>query len=260
MPSFRECILGGVTPNVGFPPRHSPLCEIWSFNLLEEKYFTPTRLESVCWGHIFSFYLNAWGFSFSFVAVFSLSWSSFAGSSEIVLGSMCLSVFSNPQPVTTQLLVLYCNILGCILTELPTSRLLLFPLGMILLYCSFFKVYFIDYAITVVPFLSPLYSPPPCVLPPTCIPPLPLSSCPWIIHTSSLASPFPILFLTSLCLFCTYHLCFLFPVLILPFILLPPTPTDDPQCDLHFCDSVSVLIVCLVSFLFLFLSFQFNWW
>ena len=35
------------------------------------------------------------------------------------------------------------------------------------------------------------------------------SSCPWVIHTSSLASTFPILFLTSPCLFCTYYLCFL---------------------------------------------------
>ena len=35
----------------------------------------------------------------------------------------------------------------------------------------------------------------------------PLSSCPWVMHISSLASPFPILFLTSPCLFCTYQLC-----------------------------------------------------
>ena len=33
----------------------------------------------------------------------------------------------------------------------------------------FFKIYFIDYAIAVVP-LSPLYSPPHCTPPPTCIP------------------------------------------------------------------------------------------
>ena len=42
---------------------------------------------------------------------------------------------------------------------------------------------------------------------------LPYSSCPWVIHINSLASTFPILFLTSPCLFCTYHVCFLFPVL-----------------------------------------------
>ena len=33
----------------------------------------------------------------------------------------------------------------------------------------FFKIYFIDYAIIVVP-LSPVYSPPPFTPPPTCIP------------------------------------------------------------------------------------------
>ena len=91
----------------------------------------------------------------------------------------------------------------------------------------FFKIDFIDYAVTVVPFFSPLYSPLPCTsLPPasphlsscpwvvhTCTPLPPasphLSSCSWVVHISSLASPFPILFLTSHCLF-----------LYLPFMLL----------------------------------------
>ena len=62
-------------------------------------------------------------------------------------------------------------------------------------------------------FLSALYLPPP---PPPSFPQI--SSCPWVIHIGSLASPFPILFLTSPCLFCTYCLCFLFPV---PFSHLP---------------------------------------
>ena len=46
---------------------------------------------------------------------------------------------------------------------------------------SFFKIYFIDYAITVVPFplFTPLHPAPP--LPPT-FPPY--SSCPWVIHLS----------------------------------------------------------------------------
>ena len=65
----------------------------------------------------------------------------------------------------------------------------------------FFEVYFIDYAITVVPLFSPLYSPRPCTPAPTSIPPL--SLCLQVVHISSLASPFPILFLTSPCLFCT---------------------------------------------------------
>ena len=72
-----------------------------------------------------------------------------------------------------------------------------------------------------------------------------LSLCPWVVHTSSLDSPFPIVFLTSPCLFCTYHLCFLLPVPFPPFSSLP-LPADDLPCDLHFCDSVPVLVVCLV--------------
>ena len=79
--------------------------------------------------------------------------------------------------------------------------------------------------------------------------PSPFSSCPWILHISSLASPFPILFLTSPCLFCTYHSCILFPVPFPPFSTLH-LPTDNPPCDIHFCDSVPVLVVCLVSFWF----------
>ena len=69
---------------------------------------------------------------------------------------------------------------------------------------------------------------------------------PWVIHISSLASTFPILFLTSPCLFSTCHLCYLFCVPIPP---LSPShsPIDNPPCDLHFCGSVPVLVVCLVS-------------
>ena len=83
-----------------------------------------------------------------------------------------------------------------------------------------------------------------------------LSSCPWVIHTSSLASPCPMLLLTSPWQFCTYHLCFLFPVPLPPFFPLT-LPADNPPCDLHFCDSVPVLVVCLVHFCF----FRFScWW
>ena len=72
---------------------------------------------------------------------------------------------------------------------------------------TLFEVYFIDYVIIIVPIFSPL-SPFHLVSPfPLAVPPL--SSFPWVIHISSLASPFPILFLIPPCLFCTYHLCFL---------------------------------------------------
>ena len=83
-----------------------------------------------------------------------------------------------------------------------------------------------------------------------------LSSCPWVVHVSSLASPFPILFLTSPCLFSTYHLCCLFPF---PTFYSHPLPADNPPCDLHFYDSIPVLVVCLVCFLFcLFVCFRFS--
>ena len=86
---------------------------------------------------------------------------------------------------------------------------------------------FIDYAITVVPFpapLTPLHPVHP--LPPTFSP---YSSCPWVIHVSSLASTFPILFLPSPCLFSAYQLCYLFCV---PFPPLSPSqsPVDNPPC------------------------------
>ena len=113
-------------------------------------------------------------------------------------------------------------------------------------FCVFFKIYFIDYAITVVPFppLTPLCPAHP--VPPT-FPPI--STCPLVVHVSSLAATFPILFLTSSCLFSTYHLCYLFSVLFLP--LAPShSPIDNPPCDLHFCGSVPVLVVCLVCLVF----------
>ena len=77
----------------------------------------------------------------------------------------------------------------------------------------------------------------------------PYTSCPWVILISSLASTFPTLFLPSPCLFSTSHLCYLFSV---PFPPLSPSqsPIDNPPCDLHFCGSVSVLVVCLVFFCF----------
>ena len=93
--------------------------------------------------------------------------------------------------------------------------------------------------------LSPVSSFPPAITP--------LSSCPWAIRVSSLASPFPILFLTSPCLFCSYQLCFLIPAPFLPFSPFP-LPADNPPNDPHTYDSVPVLVVCLVCFCFYFLD------
>ena len=88
-------------------------------------------------------------------------------------------------------------------------------------FLSFFDI-FIDYAITVVPF-PPLHSTPSYPPPPSHIPPY--SSCPWVLHMSSLASTFPILFLPSPCLFSTYHLCYLFSV---PCLLYTSDAADEP--------------------------------
>ena len=72
-------------------------------------------------------------------------------------------------------------------------------------------------------------------LPPTFSP---YSSCPWVILISSLPSTFPILVLSSPCLFSTYHLCYLFSV---PFPPPPPTPL---LTTLH------VISISVVLFLF----------
>ena len=120
---------------------------------------------------------------------------------------------------------------------------------------SFFKDILLIMLLQLSNFFSPRYSPPTCTTFPPAFPPL--RSCPWVIHISSLASPFPILFLTSLCLFCTYHLCFLFSV---PFSPLSHSPTNNPPCDLAFCESVPVLVVCLVNFCFCFCFFRVGCW
>ena len=124
------------------------------------------------------------------------------------------------------------------LLVLPFPRSSFFPPSL--------KNIFVDYAITVVPFppFTPLHSAHP--LPPT-FPPY--SSCTWVILISSLVSTFPTLFLPSRYLFSTYHLCYFIS---LPFPPLSPSqsPIDNPPCDLHFCGSVSVLVVCLVCFCF----------
>ena len=107
------------------------------------------------------------------------------------------------------------------------------------------------------PFFFPPLSHSTLHLPPSSIrSPTPhLSSWPWVVHISFLAPPFPILLLNSPCLFCAYQLSFLFPVPFPPFSPLH-LPSDNPPCDLHYCDSVSVLVLCLVCFWF----FRFSCW
>ena len=112
-------------------------------------------------------------------------------------------------------------------------------------YISFFKVYFIN-CTTIVPTFFYILSPFILHLP-TLLPFLPsLSSRPLVVHINTLAAPFPILFLTSPCLFCAYHLCFLFPVCFSHPVFSLPLPTGKPPFDLHFCEPVPVLVVCLV--------------
>ena len=69
------------------------------------------------------------------------------------------------------------------------------------------------------PFFS-LYPPLPCTPKPSSI--SPLSSCPWVVHISSLSSLFPIPFLTSPHLFYAYQLCFFFLVPFPCYSSLPP--------------------------------------
>ena len=101
---------------------------------------------------------------------------------------------------------------------------------------SFFNIY-IDYAITVVPFLPPFTPLHPAQPHPPTFPPY--SSCPWVILTSPLASTFPTLVLPSPCLFSTYHSCYLFSVPFHP--LSPPTPL---LITLH-VSSISVILFLL---------------
>ena len=131
----------------------------------------------------------------------------------------------------------------------------LFSLPVSSYYCHFLysSISFFKYILLIMllqlshfPLFTPLHPIHP--LPPT-FPPY--SSCPQVIHISSLASTFPILFLPSPCLSSTYHLCYLFSV---PFPPLPPShsPVDNPPCEIYFCGSVPVLFVCLVCFCFCF--------
>ena len=93
------------------------------------------------------------------------------------------------------------------------------------------KFYWLSYCSCLI-FFSPLF--------PSTLYPLPLLPYPLVhVHGSyifSLAPPFPILFSTSPCLFCTYQLCFLFPV--------PSPPSHSLLITLH------VISISVILFLF----------
>ena len=81
-----------------------------------------------------------------------------------------------------------------------------------------------------------------------------LSSCPWVVHISSLSSLFPIPFFTSLHLFNAYWLCFFFPVPFPAYSSLPP-PHWKPSMWYPFlwfcsCSSYCLVFVFVVCFFF----------
>ena len=110
---------------------------------------------------------------------------------------------------------------------------------------EFLKLYFMDYAITVVPIFPPVTTSTQC--PQSLRQSLHHCSCPWIICVSSSAPPFPILYFTSPWLFCDYLFVLLNPLHSSP-ILPHHLPSGNYQDALCIHDSVTVLI-CLVCFL-----------
>ena len=121
----------------------------------------------------------------------------------------------------------------------------------------FLKLYFTDYASTVVLILPPFPSQPSTLhsfrqFPQHC-------SCPWVMHISSLATPFPILYFTSPWLFCNYLFVLLNPLTSSPIPLHSPPIWQPSKHSISMI--LSVLLVCLVCFLdstvdrYLFLDF-----
>ena len=74
---------------------------------------------------------------------------------------------------------------------------------------QFFKLYFIDYGITVVPVFPPI--PPSTQHPPSLRQSPHRCSCPWVMHVSSLAAPFPVPYFAFPWLFCNCLLYLLIP-------------------------------------------------
>ena len=113
----------------------------------------------------------------------------------------------------------------------------------------FFNIFYLlcYYSCPIFPSLIPLHTAP---LPPATSSPHHGSSCPWVVHISSLASTFPTLFLTSPCLFYSYHLCYLFSVPFPPFFPLPPHWWPSMWSPfLWFCSCYSCLFTLFLLFL-----------
>ena len=115
--------------------------------------------------------------------------------------------------------------------------------------CSFYFLFyffdiFIHYAITVVPF-PPLHTTPSCPPYPSHIPPLQFMS---MGHTYKFFGFYISYTILTLPL-SIFHLSFmLFVLCTFPTLSPSQSPIDNPPCDLHFCGSVSVLVVCLVFY------------
>ena len=103
------------------------------------------------------------------------------------------------------------------------------------------KIYLIDYAITLVPLFPPL-------LPSTLHPPpngIPQSQFMSMGCTYKFFGFYISDTILNLPLFILYLLFMLLSLCTFPPSPLP-LPTDNPPCDLHFCDSVPILVICLV--------------
>ena len=105
----------------------------------------------------------------------------------------------------------------------------------------------IGYAITVVPF--PPHSTPSCPPSPSHIPPLQFMS---MGHTYKYFGFYISYTILTLPL-SIFHLSFMLLILCtFPPLSLSHSSVGNPPCELHFCGSVSVLVVCLVCFCFCF--------
>ena len=99
-------------------------------------------------------------------------------------------------------------------------------------------------------FFSSLYSPLPYTPPPTSISPPYFMSMDQTYKSFGFSTTHTILNLPLSILYLPFY-----PLYLFPHSASLPLPVDNPPCDLHFCESVPILVVCLVCFCFVFLRF-----